>query len=120
MQQINLTAQDFIIYLCIGLGLCLIYLYLLWQTIDVSKKSKHPHLILFLSSTLRIFLLIFVSLVLCQQDMARFLLIFSGFFITRYIVLRIIKSPVKAQIKENEIVHHTNHKKSTGKTKRKK
>ncbi len=120
MQQIDLTAQDFVIYLCAGIVLCLIYLYLLWQTIFISKKSNYPRLILFLSGTLRIFLLIFVSLVLSQQNMARFLSIFSGFFITRYLVLRIANTNVKSQIKENEIIYHNNKRSLTKKTKRKK
>ena len=116
MNQIMLTNTDVVVSLLTGFILCLIYLYLLWQTIDVARKSEHPGLILFISATLRIFLLILISLVFSQENLGRFLLIFCGFFLTRVILLKLMKPSFKREIETNEIVYHTAEKSRDKKT----
>ena len=106
MSQMVLTGTDIAVSLGIGLILCLIYFYLLWQTIGISHKSSRPGIILFLSATLRIFLLIFISLVFSQNSVGKFLLIFCGFFLTRVILLKIMKPSFKKEIQTSEIVYH--------------
>ncbi len=116
--QIALTSTDITVSLLTGFILCLIYFYLLWQTIGISRKSNHPGLILFISATLRIFLLIFISLVFSQNNVGRFLLIFCGFFLTRILLLKIAKPSFKKEIETNEIVYHTPSNSSSGTAKK--
>lgn len=106
MNQITLTGTDIAVSLAIGFVLCLVYFYLLWQTIGVSRKSSRPGIILFLSATLRIFLLIFISLVFSQNNVGKFLLIFCGFFLTRVVLLKIMKPSFKKEVQTSEIVYH--------------
>lgn len=119
--QITLSANDILLSLGVGCILCLIYLYLLWQTIIVSQKSNHPTLILFLSGVLRIFLLIFIALVFSKNNLGKFLLIFCGFLLTRVITLKLVKPSFKNQLKDKEIVSYDGKKptkKSTSKRKK--
>lgn len=102
----NLTSSDITISLLTGFALCLIYFYLLWRTIGIVKQSAHPVFIIFLSSTLRIFLLVFIALVFSNQNLGRFLIIFCAFFLTRILLLKIAKPSFKQEFTKSEIVYH--------------
>ena len=67
----TLTLSDFTHYALIGLGLALLHLFLLWQTITLLTKSKKKGFVLFLSSVLRIFLLVFIALACSKQNMGK-------------------------------------------------
>lgn len=127
MNNITLTTTDIWVSLTTGIVLCLIYFYLLWRTVQLVPKAKNPALLLFLSGAFRIFLLIFTALVMAQNNLARFLLIFCAFMLTRFLLLKITKPTLKTQLKKSEIVYHDEKpivkkstKKSTIKTQRKK
>lgn len=75
-----------------GAVLCVIYLGLLWKTLQLLPKVKNKGNVLFFSAVIRLFLLIFVAFYFSYENGARFLLIFIGFFITRLIVLKYTKS----------------------------
>ena len=114
-----LALNDIILSLSVGFVLSLIYLYLLWQTIQIIRKSKRPILILFISGTTRIFLLVFTALLFAQNDLGKFLLIFCAFFLTRVSVLNLMKPAFKTTVKENEFAYH-NTKKTTKSNKKRK
>ncbi len=101
-----LTGSDIVISLIVGFVLCLIYFYLLWRTMGIVQKSAHPMMILFFSGALRIFLLIFIALLFAEQNMARLLLIFCVFMLTRFILLKIVKPTFKKEFEKSEIVYH--------------
>lgn len=88
----ELTWIQIIMALIIGAALCLIYLALLWKTLQALPNVKNKGNILFFSAIVRLFLLIFVAVYFSNENGARFLLIFIGFFITRVIVLRYTKA----------------------------
>lgn len=104
----TLSQHDILISLSVGFCLSLIYLYLLWQTIQIVKKSNHPILILFISGATRIFLLVFTALLFSKENLSRFLLIFCAFFLTRVIILKLLKPSLKIEVKENEFAYHKN------------
>ncbi len=123
MHQIVLTQTDLITGLIAGVVLGLVYYYLLWKTLDIIKKSKKPQVVLFISDTLRIFLLIMVTLLICEKNPAKFLLIFCVFFLTRYLLFKISNPKLKKQMTAGEIMYHGSVKttaKSKGKTRKKK
>ncbi len=101
-----LTGADILISLIVGFVLCLIYFYLLWRTMSIVRKSTHPIIILFFSGALRIFLLIFIALLFAEQNMARLLLIFCVFMLTRFLLLKIMKPTFKKEFEKSEIVYH--------------
>lgn len=106
LNPITLTASDITISILTGFILCLVYFYLLWRTIGIVKQSAHPVFILFLSSTLRIFLLVFIALVFSEHNLGRFLIIFCSFFLTRLLLLKIAKPSFKQEFTKSEIVYH--------------
>ena len=101
-----LTGSDIIVSFIVGVVLCLIYFYLLWRTMGIVRKSTHPMMILFFSGALRIFLLIFIALLFAEQNMARLLLIFCVFMLTRFVLLKIAKPAFKQEFEKSEIVYH--------------
>ncbi len=113
MHQIILTQTDLISAVITGVILGVVYYYLLWKTLDIIKKSKKPQIILFISDTLRIFLLIMVALLICEKNPAKFLLIFCIFFLTRYLLFKISKPTLKKQMATGEILYHGSEKVST-------
>ncbi len=100
----TLTTQDILIYLTSGVLLGALYFMLLWQTISILPRVKKKALVITLSTALRVFLLIFVALVLAQNNMGRFLLIFIGFILTRMIFLYFAKPSLKKKMAGTEIV----------------
>lgn len=102
----SLTLNDIIISLSVGFILSLIYLYLLWQTIQIIKKSNHPKLILSISATTRMFFLAFTALLFAQGNLSKFLLIFCSFFLVRIFLLNLMKKSFKTTLKNNEFVYH--------------
>ncbi len=115
-----LAFNDIIFSLSVGFILSLIYLYLLWQTIQIIRKSSRPILILFISGTARIFLLVFTALLFAQNDLGKFLLIFCAFFLTRVAVLNLMKPAFKTAVKENEFAYHDTKISTTKSTKKRK
>lgn len=99
-----LTLNDFIQYGLIGILLSVLYLFLIWQTITLLSKSRKKGFVLFLSSVLRIFLLIFIALACSKQNPAYFLIIMCAFFLTRSILLKLFKPGFKKKLTNSEVI----------------
>lgn len=121
MNTTALTLNHFCLYGLIGFSLAIVYLFLLWQTICILNNTKKKALIQFISSALRIFLLIFVALVFAKQNLSYFLIIACSFLITRMFLLKIFKPTLKKKITTSEILYADTKKQPTSKkiTKRK-
>ena len=100
----TLTLSDFTHYALIGFGLALLHLFLLWQTITLLTKSKKKGFVLFLSSVLRIFLLVFIALACSKQNMGHFLIIMCSFFLTRIFLLKLFHPSLKKKLKNSEVI----------------
>ncbi len=74
-----------------GAVLGLIYLYLLWQTIQILPRVKHRGAFLFASAVLRLFLLIFAALLVAGDHAGKFLLTILAALVMRRIVLSFVK-----------------------------
>ncbi len=99
----QLPWQDFARAFGMGAGLGLVYMYLLWKTVQTLPRVKHKGLFLFLSAVLRIFLLIFGAIVLSQDHVGKFLIIICGVWTMRLIVLRFTKIEKYREIEEKEM-----------------
>ena len=88
----------------IGVVLGLIYMYLLWMTVQTLLKVKHKGLFLFISAVLRIFLLIFGALALSHEHAGRFILIFCGVILARLFILRFTKMGAYHTVEQKELV----------------
>ncbi len=99
----TLTLDDFILYGSIGAILSVIYLFLIWQTVCFLSRSRKKGLALFLSSVLRIFLLIFVALACSKQNIGYFLIIMCFFLLTRTLLLKLFSPSLKKKLKNSEI-----------------
>ncbi len=117
MKNITLTMSDFFSYGLIGATLALLYMFLLWQTISIIKQSKHKNLILFISATLRIFLLIFIALVFSNQNTGIFIIIMCGFLLMRAILIKLSRPSLKKKLTSSELLYAEN-KKTFSKTRR--
>lgn len=92
MQNIfHLSYSEMGIALLIGAALSLLYLYLLWQTLLILPRVRRKGVFLFLSSALRIFLLMCIALLLSENNAGKFILIFAGFIAMRLLVMRFVK-----------------------------
>ena len=100
----SLTLSDFSQYMIIGFCLALLHLFLLWQTVTILSKTRKKGIVLFLSSVLRIFLLIFIALACSKQNMGHFLIIMCSFFLTRLFLLKLFKPSFKKKLKNSEVV----------------
>ena len=100
----SLTLSDFSQYMIIGFCLALLHLFLLWQTVTLLSKTRKKGIVLFLSSVLRIFLLIFIALACSKQNMGHFLIIMCSFFLTRLFLLKLFKPSFKKKLKNSEVV----------------
>lgn len=74
-----------------GAILGLIYLYLLWQTVQILPRVKYKGAFLFLSAVLRLFLLIFAALLVAGDSAGKFLLMILSALVIRRIVLSFVK-----------------------------
>lgn len=90
----HLTILQILLSLIAGLGLGLIYMYLLWKTVLYLPKATHKGRFLFISAVLRIFCLIFFATFLSFGEASRFLLIIIGFIIARLLVERQVKKSI--------------------------
>ena len=99
----TLTLKDFYTYAAIGAVLAPLYLFLFWQTITLYKSKKHSF-ILFLATTLRIFLVIFIALACSQLNGAYFLIIACSFLLSKRILLCFLTPAFKKKVKKNEII----------------
>ena len=97
----HLTILQMFLSLITGLGLGLIYMYLLWKTVLYLPKVKSKGRFLFLSAALRIFFLIFFATVLSFGEASRFLLVFIGFILARLLVERQVKKSI-VQLAQNK------------------
>ena len=113
------TFTDFYTYALIGSGLALLYLFLLWQTVSLYKSKKHSFII-FLATTLRIFLVIFIALACAQSNMTYFLIIVCFFLLCRSILLLFFTPSFKKKIKKGEIIKSNKKKITYTETKQKK
>lgn len=100
----NLTLNDILFCIVSGAVLACIYMYLMWQTIHIVQQIRKKKTFLFLSSILRIFLLLFVALALSQNNLAFFLTIICSFLLVRIILLKMITPSFKKQIKKSETI----------------
>ena len=105
MNITSLSLSDLCNFSAIGFALAIVYLLLVWQTLTIARSTKRKILILFLSSTLRIFLIIFVSLVFAKENPLHFLIIIGSFLITRNVLLRIFSPSLKKKMKSHEILY---------------
>lgn len=78
--------------LCVGLIICIIYLWLLWITVKNLNKVKHPLLLFFISLIGRFTVLFCLALFFAQQNPARFLWIMIGFIVSRFCLVSLVKS----------------------------
>ena len=92
MMLFNLPLGLILYSLFVGLGICLIYLWLLWMTVKNLSKTKHPLLLFFISLIGRFALLFCLALFFAEQDPARFLWIMIGFIISRLFIVSLVKS----------------------------
>ncbi len=97
-----LPFNDAALMLGTGIVLCVIYFYLLWQTISVLPNVKNKGGFLFLSGTLRLFLIIFVMLVFSGENLTRFLYLFLGFICARSVILRFTKKDLQKRLRAGE------------------
>ena len=95
----SLTSLQIFWALITGIILGLIYLLLLWRTLLYLPKIKNKGSFLFLSSVIRLFLLIFVAMYFSFENGARFILIFVGFFLTRLVVMKYVKRSIETVYK---------------------
>ena len=84
----HLSGYEMIVALGIGAICSVVYLYLLWRTVQLLPQVKHRGLFLFVSVALRILLLLCVMVLFSNQQAGRFILIFCGFVIMRLFILR--------------------------------
>lgn len=91
----HLTVLQLVLSLLTGLGLGLVYMYLLWKTVLYLPKAVHKGRFLFISAALRIFFLIFFATVFSFGEASRFLLIIIGFIIARLLVERRVKKSIQ-------------------------
>ncbi len=103
--QTPLSINDILIYLSLGIALGGVYFFLLWQTIQLLPRVKRQGLFLFISGALRIFLLIFISLIFAGENVAHFLLIFAGVILMRLVLLKTVSTSIKQKISGAEVVH---------------
>ena len=98
----HLTVLQTLLSLFIGLGLGLVYMYLLWKTVLYLPKAAHKGRLLFISAVLRIFFLIFFATILSFGETSRFLLIIIGFIIARLLVERQVKKSIQELTKNKK------------------
>ncbi len=122
-----LPFSDALLMLGAGFILCLAYLYLLWQSVSSLPNVKRKGVFLFLTGTLRLFLIIFVMLLLSNNNLSRFLYILIGFMCTRSVFLSFTKKGLGKKLRDSEFVkadmkkgrvQTTTRKKSTRRSKR--
>ncbi len=114
-----LPFSDAVTMILIGVALCLIYFYLLWQTVSVLRNVKNKGGFLFLSGTLRLFLIIFVMLFFSEQNFSKFIYMFIGFICTRSLILRFTKKSLKKSFADNEFAKAATRKGTVKTTRRK-
>ncbi len=90
----HLTVLQSTFSLFTGIGLGLVYMYLLWQTVVYLPKIQKKGRFLFFSAAARIFMLVFCATVLSFGEATRFLLIIVGFIIARLLVEKRIKKEI--------------------------
>ena len=74
-----------------GVVLNVVYLILLWLTIQFLPHVSHKGLCLFGSVILRLVLFLGLALLFSHQNLARFLWIITGFVMTRFVLVGLIK-----------------------------
>lgn len=84
----HMSAGEMGTALLIGAGCGLVFMYLLWETVQLLPRVKHRGLFLFISMALRIFLLLAVMVLFSGENAGRFILIFCGFIVMRLFILR--------------------------------
>lgn len=87
----QMSWQDMGMAFGMGVILGMVYMYLLWMTVQTLPKVRHKGIFLFISAVLRIFLLIFGAIALSQNHAGRFIIIFCGVISLRLFVLRFTK-----------------------------
>ncbi len=107
----QMSLSDMGICLLIGAIVCVIYMYLLWETVHLLPRVKRKGLFLFISAILRIFLLIFGMLLLSNEHAGRFILIFCGFVIFRLFILRFTRFGAYRTQEEKQLQQSFNTKK---------
>lgn len=100
-----LTLNDFFYYTVAGLILAILHLFLLWQTTNLVKKVRQKNFVSFLSSVLRNFLLIFISIALSKQNIAYFLIIMCSFLLVRACLLNLFHPSFKKKLTKTELVY---------------
>ena len=92
--------------LCFSIGVVcgIIFMYLLWRTIKLLPQVKHKYLFLFVSKALRIFLLLCVMMLFSDHHAGKFLIIFCGFIVMRFIILRFVSFRVYHDTEEKQLL----------------
>lgn len=99
----------------LGLGCACIAMYLLWRTVSLLPRVKYKNTFLTFSFFCRIFLLIFGMLLLSGGHAGRFLVMFCGFGIGRFLILRLTVFQNSSKIEQKQLEKSFN---KQGKSKR--
>ncbi|MDY6407674.1 MAG: ATP synthase subunit I [Pseudomonadota bacterium] len=100
----RISGSDALLCLSIGAICGLLFMYLLWRTVQLLPRVKHKYLFLFVSKVLRIFLLLCVMILFSNHHAGRFLTIFCGFLIVRLIILRFVRFRVCRDTEEKQLI----------------
>lgn len=101
----SLTSSDIFTIFGIGVILGLIYMYLLWETVIILKKSSHKNCVKFISASLRIFFLIFASLAIAKDNAGKLFIIMCAIILTRSFLLKLFNPVLKQLMTDNEILY---------------
>jgi len=99
----HMSAGEMGTALLIGAACSIVFMYLLWETIQLLPRVKHRGLFLFVSMALRIFLLLAVMILFSGENAGRFILIFCGFVIMRLFILRFTRFGAYNQVQEKQL-----------------
>ena len=91
MNSLSLPFVDILSCMAVGSALCVLYLILLWQSIKNLSKTKHKALFLIASTILRVSLFLILAIFFSGHSPVRFLCIFVGFILTRFLIVGFVK-----------------------------
>ena len=88
----TLSFSAVLICLATGVIIAIVYEYLHWLSIKALPSIKHKGQWLFLTTAARLFILLFISVLIAQDNKVRFLWIMVAFLITRRALIHFAKN----------------------------
>ena len=116
----EMSAQEAFIALIIGVVGAIIYLYLLWRTIQILPTVSKKGRFLFISMVARIFLILTIMKLFAGEDLGKFLISAGSFIVMRFFVLCFWQFGAYNQEQDKQMQKAFNKSKGKGKGKKKK